>query len=92
MGPEGRGRYADSVLAACPTGPGLVTRRVRARSEQVALIRYLLEAHDGLGALHGDGTAHITLFAPESQAAALDEVIADLMAEGLLGPAEPLTQ
>ncbi len=77
------------VLAPCPTGPGLVERRLRVRSEQVAFVRYLLEAHDGLGALYGDGSSHITLFAPESQAAALDEVIADLMAEGLVSPADP---
>lgn len=79
------------MLAPCPTGPGLVTRRVLVRSEQVAFVRYLLEAQDGLGALHGDGSAHITLFAPESQAAALDELIADLQAEGLLA-LEPITR
>ena len=78
------------MLAASPVGPGLVSRRVLVRSEQVAFVRYLLEAHDGLGALYGDGTAHITLFAPESQAEALDELIADLTAEGLIAPAYPL--
>ncbi len=50
--------------------------------DQVAWLRYVLEAHDGLGLLHGDGTGAVFLFAPESQAAALDALIADLMAEG----------
>jgi hypothetical protein len=50
----------------------------------VALVRYLLEAHEGLGFMHGDGTEHIALFAPDSQRQALDELIDDLTRAGLV--------
>jgi hypothetical protein len=65
-----------------PAGVGLVTRPVRVARDQVAWLRYVLEAHDGLGLMHGDGTGAVFLFAPESQVAALDRLIADLTAEG----------
>lgn len=71
------------MSAPSPFGTGIVTRRVRVRKDRVALLRYLLEAEDGLGSLYGDGT-DITLFAPESQAEALDRAIHDYAAEGLI--------
>jgi len=52
--------------------------------EQVAFLRYLLEAHEGLAFMHGDGSGVIALLAPESQAAGLDALIVDLEAEGLV--------
>ncbi len=55
------------------------------RKDRVALLRYLLEAEDGLASLYGDGV-DITLFAPESQASALDRAIRDYVAEGLVEP------
>jgi hypothetical protein len=69
-----------------PAGAGLVERPVLVARAQVALVRYLLEAHDGLAFMHGDGSGTILLLAPESQAAALDGLIADLAAEGLVVP------
>jgi hypothetical protein len=67
-----------------PVGEGLVERPVLVAKEQVAYLRYLLEAHDGLAFLHGDGSGTVLLIAPESQAHALDLLIGDLEAEGLL--------
>jgi hypothetical protein len=72
------------VPAQRPSGAGLVERPVLVAREQVALLRYVLEAHEGLGLMHGDGSGIIVLLAPESQAAALDGLIDDLEAEGLV--------
>lgn len=59
-------------------------RLVAVQKSSVALVRYLLEAHEGLGFMHGDGTEHIALIAPDSQIHALDELIDDLAATGLV--------
>lgn len=59
-------------------GPGLVARRVRVPREEVAWLRYVLEAHDGLANLHGTGDGAITLVTTTSRAAELDEVLAEL--------------
>ena len=67
-----------------PSGAGLIERPLLVAREQVALLRYVLEAHEGLGLMHGDGSGVIMLLAPESQAAALDALIDDLEAEGLV--------
>ncbi|MEY4513131.1 MAG: hypothetical protein RLZZ450_5253 [Pseudomonadota bacterium] len=67
-----------------PVGEGLVERPVLVAKEQVAYLRYLLEAHEGLAFLHGDGSGVVLLLAPESQARQLDSLIADLEAEGLV--------
>lgn len=72
--------------ARLPSGPGLGRRRVEVARKDVAFLRYLLEAHEGLAFMHGDGTGEISLLAPESQLAALDQLIADLCAEGALRP------
>ena len=72
------------MVAPRPAGEGLVERRVCIARENVAFLRYVLEGHDGVALMHGDGTGAVSLFAPESQAAALDVLIADLEAEGLV--------
>lgn len=59
-------------------------RSVLVAREQVAFLRYVLEAHEGLAFMHGDGSGVILLLAPTSQERALDALIADLEAEGLL--------
>ena len=69
-----------------PTGPGLVERPVLVAREQVAFLRYVLEAHEGLAFMHGDGSGVILLLTTESQEAALDRLVADLEAEGLVVP------
>ena len=60
---------------------GLVHRRVEVPRAEVAWVRYVLEAHDGLGNLHSDGGGALTLVAPRARARELDGVIDDLAAE-----------
>jgi hypothetical protein len=72
--------------APLPWGPGLSRRRVLVAREDVAFLRYLLEAHDGLAFMHGDGSGEISLLTPDSQLAALEQLIAELSAEGALTP------
>jgi hypothetical protein len=62
-------------------GEGLTSRRVRVAREDVAWLRYVLEAHDGLANLHGTGDRAITLVTPECRAAELDEILAELGVE-----------
>jgi hypothetical protein len=65
-------------VVSVPLGPGLSSRRVRVSREEVAWVRYVLEAHDGLANLYGDGTDVITLVTPTCNEAELDAVIAEL--------------
>lgn len=51
---------------------------MRVSREEVAWVRYVLEAHDGLANLYGDGTDVITLVTPTCNEAELDAVIAEL--------------
>lgn len=57
-------------------------RRVRVPKAQVAFLRYVLEAEDGLAFLHGDGSGAVWVFAPEGRAAELDALLRDLVADG----------
>ncbi len=59
-------------------GPGLSSRIVRVPREEVAWVRYVLEAHDGLANLYGDGTDVITLVTPTCNETELDGVLVDL--------------
>lgn len=59
-------------------GEGLVARRVQVAREDVAWIRYVLEAHDGLANLHGASDGTITLVTTEDLASELDAVIGEL--------------
>lgn len=72
------------MVAPRPAGTGLVERRVLVARAEVAFLRYVLEGQEGVALMHGDGTGAISLFAPESQSAVLDALIADLEAEGLV--------
>jgi hypothetical protein len=70
------------VVAPPPIGKGLVERRLLVSREKVAFLRYVLEAHEGIGLMHGDGSGVIRLLAPESQLSELDALIADLQEDG----------
>jgi hypothetical protein len=59
-------------------------RSVRVERAQVAWLRYLLEAHEGLAFMHSDGSGFVTLLTTESQRADLDALIADLEREGVV--------
>ncbi|MCB9594581.1 MAG: DUF4911 domain-containing protein [Sandaracinaceae bacterium] len=62
-------------------GDGLITRRVEVARDQVAWVRYVLEAYEGLAHLHSDGGGELTLVAPADRARELDAVIDDLVDE-----------
>ncbi len=80
-----------------PRGEGLVERRARVRPENVAWLRYVLGAHEGLAFMHveaqgpmheraknGDGSGEVFLLAPAALSAQLDELVQDLLDEGCL--------
>ncbi len=71
-----------------PRGEGLVERYARIRPENVAWLRYVLEAHEGLAFMHVDedshGSGRVLLLAPACLGAQLDELIDDLLREGCL--------
>ena len=62
-----------------PLGPGLVARRVLIARGEVAWLRYLLEAEDGLGFVYGDGRGEVLVIGTEAQAEALDGWLADVL-------------
>jgi len=77
------------MAAALPSGPGLCVWRVRVAREQVAWLRYTLEAHEGLAFMHSDGGGGVSLLTTDSQVGALEALLADLVREGVverLGP------
>ena len=69
-------------------GPGLTARRVRVARGDVAWLRYVLEAQDGLANLHGDADGVITLVTTDGLAEELDRALADLADEIDLAPME----
>ena len=77
-----RGREAAPLLL----GTGLVVRRFRVARADVAWIRYVLEAHDGLGNLHGDGRGVIAIVTTTELAEALDAMLDDLGNEIAIAP------
>jgi Domain of unknown function (DUF4911) len=66
-----------------------VERRVRVARADVAWLRYTLEAHEGLAFMHSDGSGLVTLLTTDSQRAGLEQLIADLVADGLLTCVDP---
>lgn len=69
-----------------PFGAGLIARAVLVAREQVAFLRYVLEAHEGVAFMHGDGSGTVWLLTTESQRDALDVLMDDLQADGLIVP------
>lgn len=69
------------MIAPLYDGPGLATRRVRVARHEVAWVRWIVEAHEGLANVHGDGEGTISLVAPDSRARELDRLIDDLAEE-----------
>jgi|GEM_PF-6101153 len=74
--------------AFSPRGVGLVERRARVKPENVAWLRYVLEAHEGLAFMHVSpntpGSQEVFLLAPVELTRALDELVRDLLDEGCL--------
>jgi hypothetical protein len=70
------GKPVSSLL-----GPGLITRQIEVRPQDVLLVRAHLEASEGLGALFAERGGDLTLAAPECLEAQLDAFIDDLAKE-----------
>ncbi len=60
-------------------GPGLCVRRLNVRASEVVLVRGILEASEGLATLFAEHGGELFLAAPTCQAAALDELVDDLV-------------
>jgi hypothetical protein len=69
----------------------MITRRLVVRAKDVAFLKGIIEAHEGLAQLFAEGGGDLTIAAPAGREAALDELVRDLAAEfdGILPEAEP---
>jgi hypothetical protein len=62
-------------------GPGMVTRRVLIRAEDVVFLKGIVEASEGLAQVFAEQGGDLTLAAPADRALELDALIADLCRE-----------
>jgi len=62
-------------------GEGMVTRSIVVRAKDVVFLKGIVEAHDGLAQVFGEGGGALVLAAPASRASELDELVTDLAAE-----------
>ena len=69
----------------------MITRRLVVRAKDVAFLKGVVEAHEGLAQVFAEGGGDLTIAAPEGREAELDELVADLAAElgGILPTSEP---
>ncbi len=66
-------------------GEGLVARTLRVAASDAILVKAIVEAHEGVATVFGDGSGVLTIAAPCSREGELDELVAEI--EGLLGRA-----
>lgn len=66
-------------------GEGLVSRTLRVAAADAVLVKALIEAHEGVASVFGDGSGVLTIAAPESRAEELAELVAE--AEALISRA-----
>lgn len=71
-------------------GEGMVTRALTVRAKDVAFIKGIVEAHEGLAALFAERGGDLTLASPKDREAELDVLVHDLAVEfeGIL-PSNP---
>lgn len=76
-----------------PIGSGLCHRQVRVHRSDVAWLRYILEAEEGLANFHSEGfgpvdrgVVHLTC--PTQREDELDAFIAELISDGVVSPAD----
>ena len=62
-------------------GEGMITRRLVVRAKDVAFLKGIIEAHEGLAQLFAEGGGDLTIAAPAGREAALDELVHDLALE-----------
>lgn len=72
-------------------GAGMITRRLVVRAKDVAFLKGVVEAHEGLAQVFAEGGGDLTIAAPAGREAELDELVRDLAAElgGILPTSEP---
>lgn len=71
-------------------GEGMITRRLIVRAKDVAFLKGIVEAHEGLAQVFAEGGGDLTIAAPAGREAELDELVQDLAAE--LGGILPATE
>jgi hypothetical protein len=59
----------------------MVVRRVVVRAKDVVYLKGIVEAHEGLAQVFAESGGDLTLAAPSSREAELDELVDDLCAE-----------
>jgi hypothetical protein len=69
------------VSAPLFVGDGLVARTLRVAPSDVAWVRYVVEAHDGLANIHIEKGGVVTLVTTREQVPRLDALIEDLERE-----------
>ena len=62
-------------------GEGMVTRRLVVRAPDVAFLKGVVEAHEGLAQVFAERGGDLTIAAPADREAELDELVADLARE-----------
>lgn len=62
-------------------GEGLITRRLVVRARDVAFLKGIVEAHEGLAQVFAEAGGDLTIVAPAGREAELDELVRDLAAE-----------
>jgi hypothetical protein len=72
-------------------GEGMITRRLVVRAKDVAFLKGIVEAHEGLAQVFAEGGGDLTIAASAGREAELDELVRDLAEElgGILPVAEP---
>jgi hypothetical protein len=63
---------------------------LRLADRDAVFVRSILEAYDGLGSFHGDGSGIITITTPVGRAPELRQLLADLEREGVAMLKTPL--
>ena len=69
----------------------MITRRLVVRAKDVAFLKGVVEAHEGLAQVFAEGGGDLTIAAPAGREAELDELVRDLAVElgGILPTSEP---
>lgn len=62
-------------------GEGMVTRRLVVRAPDVAFLKGVVEAHEGLAQVFAERGGDLTIAAPRDREAELDELVVDLARE-----------
>jgi hypothetical protein len=62
-------------------GEGMVVRKILIQAKDVALLKGIVEAHEGLAQVFAERGGELTIAAPADREAELDALVADLCAE-----------